>query len=48
MRKSLVAALAVVVVAGAAVAAVPVIERHAAQQIKADMDRDGQATVDSV
>ena len=35
-------------VAGAAVAAVPVIERHAAQQIKADMERDGQATVGSV
>jgi hypothetical protein len=48
VRKSLVAALAVVVVAGAAVAAVPVIERHAAQQIKADMERDGQATVGSV
>ncbi|HLG46533.1 MAG TPA: hypothetical protein VKY24_09865 [Reyranella sp.] len=48
MRKSLVAALAVVVVAGAAVAAVPVIERRAAQQIKADMERDGQTTVGSV
>lgn len=48
MRKSLVAALAVVVVAGAAVAAVPVIERYAAQQIKADMEWDGQATVGSV
>ena len=48
MRKSLVAALAVVVVAGVAVAAVPVIERYAAQQIKADMERDGQATVGSV
>jgi len=48
VRKTLVAALAVVVVAGAAVAAVPVIERHAAQQIKADMERDGQATVGSV
>jgi len=48
VRKSLVAALAVVVVAGAAVAAVPVIERHAARQIKADMERDGQTTVGSV
>ena len=48
MRKSLVAALAVVVVAGAAVVAVPVIERRAAQQIKADMERGGQATVGSV
>jgi hypothetical protein len=48
VRKTLVAALAVVVAAGAAVAAVPVIERHAARQIKADMERDGQATVGSV
>jgi hypothetical protein len=48
VRKSFVAALAVVVVAGAGVAAVPVIERYAAQQIKADMERDGQATVGSV
>ena len=48
MRKSIVAALAVVVLAGAAVAAVPLIERHAAQQIKADMERDGMARVGSV
>ncbi|MBS0523395.1 MAG: hypothetical protein JSS04_07130 [Proteobacteria bacterium] len=48
MRKSLVAVLAVVVVAGAAVAAVPTIERYAARQIKADMERDGQATVGAV
>lgn len=48
MRKSLVAALAVVVVAGVAVAAVPLIERHAAQQIKADIERDGTTKVDSV
>ena len=48
MKKSIVAALAVVVLAGAAVAAVPVIERHAAQQIKADMESDGQAQVGSV
>ena len=41
MRKSLVAALAVVAVAGAAVAAVPLVEHHAAQQIKADIERDG-------
>jgi hypothetical protein len=48
VRKSIVAALAVVVLAGAAVAAVPVIERHAAQQIKADLERDGMARVGSV
>jgi hypothetical protein len=41
VRKALVAALAVVVVAGAAVAAVPVVERHAAAQIKADLERGG-------
>ena len=48
MRKSLVAALAVVVVAGAALAAVPLVERHAARQIKADLERDGATKVGSV
>lgn len=48
MRKSVVAALAVVVVAGAAVAAVPLVERQAAQRIKADIERDGVMTVGSV
>jgi hypothetical protein len=49
VRKGLVAALAVVVVvAGAAVVAVPLVERHAAQQIKADMERDGTTKVGSV
>jgi hypothetical protein len=48
VKKSLVAALAVVVVAGAAVAAVPLIERRAAQQIKADMERDGTTKAGSV
>lgn len=48
MRKSLLAALAVVVVAGAAVAAVPLVERHAARQIKADIERDGATKVGSV
>jgi hypothetical protein len=41
VRKALVAALAAVVVAGAAGAAVPVVERRAAAQIKADIERDG-------
>jgi hypothetical protein len=41
VRKALVAALAVVVVAGAAVAAVPVVERRAAAHIKADIERGG-------
>lgn len=48
MRKSLVAALAAVVVAGAAVAAVPLVEHRAARQIKADIERDGATRVDSV
>ena len=48
MRKSLVAALAVVVLAGAAVAAVPLVERHAAEQIKADIERDGATKLGSV
>ena len=47
MRKSLVAVLAVVVLAGAAVAAVPLIERRAAEQIKADIERDGATTLGS-
>jgi len=49
MRKSLVAVLAVVVVvAVGAVVAVPLIERHAAQQIKAEVERDGATKVGSV
>ncbi|HYD05917.1 MAG TPA: hypothetical protein VEC60_09330 [Reyranella sp.] len=48
MRKSVIAALAVVVVAGAAVAAVPLVERHAADRIKADLERDGSTRVGSV
>jgi hypothetical protein len=48
VRKSLVAALAVVVLAGAAVAAVPLVERHAAEQIKADIERDGATKLGSV
>jgi hypothetical protein len=41
VRKSVVAVLAAVAVAGAAVAAVPMVERHAAARIKADLERDG-------
>jgi len=48
VRKGLVAALAVVLVAGAAVAAVPLVERHAAAAIKADLERDPALTVGSV
>ena len=48
MRKSIVAALAVVVVAGAAMLTVPLVERHAAARIKADLERDGRTKVGSV
>jgi hypothetical protein len=48
VRKSIIALVAVVVLAGAAVAAVPVIERHAAAGIKSEIERDGTAKVDEV
>ena len=48
MRKSVVALVAVVVLAGAGVAAVPVIERHAAASIKSEIERAGTAKVDEV
>ena len=48
MRKSVIALIAVVVLAGAAAAAVPVIERHAAAGIKSEIERGGTAKVDEV
>lgn len=48
MKKLLIAAAAVVLLIGGAVAAVPLAERHAAAQIKADMERDGTTTVGAV
>jgi hypothetical protein len=48
VRKSIIALIAVVVLAGAAVAAVPVIERHAAAGIKSEIERAGTAKVDEV
>ncbi|HYI04757.1 MAG TPA: hypothetical protein VD858_07690, partial [Reyranella sp.] len=48
MRKSVIALAAVVVLAGAAVAAVPAIERHAAASIKSEIERGGTAKVDEV
>ncbi|GEP53738.1 hypothetical protein [Reyranella soli] len=48
MRKSVIALIAVVVLAGAAVAAVPVIEGHAAASIKSEIERAGTAKVDAV
>jgi len=41
VRKGVVVALAAVAVVGAAVAAVPMLEGHAAAQLKADLERDG-------
>ena len=41
MRKTVVAAFAVVLVIGGALAAVPLVEEYAAAEIKADMERDG-------
>lgn len=48
MRKSVIALVATVVLAGAAVAAVPVIEQHAAAGIKNEIERGGTAKVDEV
>jgi hypothetical protein len=48
VRKSVIALIAAVVLAGAAVAAVPVIEQHAAASIKSEIERAGTAKVDAV
>ena len=48
MRKRLIAVVAVVVLVGVAVAAVPILEEHAAAQIKAGMERDGTTKVAKV
>ena len=48
MKKKLIAALAAVVVVGAAVAAVPIVESHAAAGIKTEIERDGGTKVGSV
>jgi hypothetical protein len=48
VRKGLWALAAVVVLAVAAVAAVPIVERHAAAEIKRQIERNGTATVDEV
>ena len=45
MNKKVIAALAVVVLAGAAVAAVPIVESHAAASIKTEIERDGTTKV---
>lgn len=48
MRKRAIALIAVVVLAGAAIVAVPMIERHAAAGIKNEIERGGTANVDDV
>jgi hypothetical protein len=48
VRKSVIALVAVVVLAGAAAAAVPVIERHAAASIKSEIEHAGTDKVDEV
>ncbi|MFZ5781516.1 MAG: hypothetical protein ACOY4R_15085 [Pseudomonadota bacterium] len=48
MRRLLFVAVIVLVIVGAAVAAVPFIERHAAERLKQAIERDGSATVAAV
>lgn len=48
MKKSILAAIAVIVLAAAAVAAVPLLEKHAAGQVKAAIERDGKTKVGEV
>jgi hypothetical protein len=48
VRKSVIAGIAVVLLVGGAVAAVPLVEQYAAAQIKTDMERDGATKVGAV
>ena len=48
MKKTVIAALVVVALVGAAVAAVPIVESHAAGRIKAEIERDGATKVGGV
>jgi len=48
VRRFLFAAVIVLVIVGAAVAAVPFIERHGAERLKQAIERDGSATVGAV
>jgi hypothetical protein len=48
VKKKIIAAIAVVALAGAAVAAVPIVESHAAGRIKTEIERDGATKVGSV
>jgi hypothetical protein len=48
VKKLVVAAAVVILLIGGAVAAVPLVEKHAAAQIKAEMEHDGKTTVGAV
>jgi hypothetical protein len=48
VKKKVIAALVVVALVGAAVAAVPIVESHAAGRIKAEIERDGSTKVGGV
>lgn len=48
MKKSVIAVAGVVVLAGASVAAVPVVQDRAAERIKTELERDGSARVGTV
>lgn len=48
MKKSVIAAVAVIALAGAAVAAVPIVQEHAAARLKTEIERDGTTKVGSV
>jgi hypothetical protein len=48
VKKKIIAAIAAVALAGAAVAAVPIVESHAAGRIKTEIERDGTTKVGNV
>jgi hypothetical protein len=48
VKKSVIAAVAVIALAGAVVAAVPIVQTYAADRIKAEIERDGVTKVDGV
>ncbi len=48
MKKKVIAVVAVVALVGAAIAAVPIVESHAAGQIKTEIERDGAVKVGNV
>jgi hypothetical protein len=48
VNKKIIAAIAVVALAGAAIAAVPIVESHAAGRIKTEIERDGATKVGTV